>query len=502
MITEGRRFGRRGRRRGLVLVAVGALGAAMPWAAAQNAGAKLAAPTAFPAPGVYPTTESVTLLSGDPGAEVHYTLDGSEPSRDSPVGGPARLLFLAGLYDGNTGLKAGYTVRAVAMKEGAATSDAATFLYNVDRRDRTAYVSEDVLPGVRMIRDSDNDKMFLVQGSKKVVLVDSGMGRGRLKDYLAPYTNGLPIEVVFTHEHFDHTGQADQFIADSVEHIGEGDRPGVAQRLKAAGVSEATLAANLRVVRDGERIDLGDRSLVVYGAPGHTPGSLVILDEQRGTLFTGDSFGSNSPTIPDALWMHFPASPPIDAYLSSIRTARGKVRGKVKAVLTGHNDRPLFGEAYLDNLEAAAQTLVDQGTAALVPSFRPPGVSQVIVGDRLTDPNWVAINVNKDRFLSAPPDKIATLSALDLGGASMAERFSPDLHTYTAEAPSGTTTVRITPTATSSRIRSLRIGDAAVPSGKAYEAKLRSASSTLNIAVTSPDGSASTTYVLTVNRKP
>lgn len=501
MITQGRRFGRRGRAKALALVAVGVAGVVLPWASAQNAGPRLAAPTAFPAPGVYPTTESVTLLSNDPGAEVHYTLDGSEPSRDSPVAEPSRLLFLAGLYDGNTGLKAGYTIRAVAMKAGAANSDVATFLYTIDRRDRTAYVSEEVLPGVRMIRDADNDKMFLVQGSKKVVLVDSGMGRGELKDYVAQYAGGLPVEVVFTHEHFDHTGQADQFIADSVEHIGEGDRPGVAQRLKAAGLSDATLEANLRVVRDGDRIDLGDRSLVVYAAPGHTPGSIVILDERRGTLFTGDSFGSNSPTIPDALWMHFPASPPIDAYLSSIRTARARVHGRVKAVLTGHNDRPLLGEAYLDNLEAAAQALVDKGTAALVPSFRPPGFSQVIVGDRLTDPDWVAINVNKDHFLSAPPDKIATLSAIGLDGASLTERFSPDLHSYTAEALPGTTAVRITPTATSSRYKSLRIGDATVSSGKAHEARLRSASNTFTVTVTAPDGSASTSYALTVNRK-
>src|SRR5487761_124253 len=75
------------------------------------------------------------------------------------------------------------------------------------------------------------------------------------------------------------------------------------------------------------------------------------------------------------------------------------------------SDRPLIGWTYVDNLERAVQLLLNRGDAALVPSYRPPGLFQVIVGDRLHDPNWVAINVNRDRYrpariahlLSAPP---------------------------------------------------------------------------------------------------
>jgi hypothetical protein len=36
-----------------------------------GSGPKLDAPTAFPEPGTYPTTESVTLLSADPAAQIH-----------------------------------------------------------------------------------------------------------------------------------------------------------------------------------------------------------------------------------------------------------------------------------------------------------------------------------------------------------------------------------------------------------------------------------------------
>ena len=94
-----------------------------------------------------------------------------------------------------------------------------------------------------------------------------------------------------------------------MERIGEADRPATERLLKSRGVADDVIAKNLQSVHNGDRVDLGDRSLVIYDAPGHTPGSIVIFDEKTGNLFTGDSFGSNSPTIPDALWLQFSQVP-------------------------------------------------------------------------------------------------------------------------------------------------------------------------------------------------
>ena len=388
----------------------------------QGSGPKLNPPTVFPEPGTFPTTEAITLLDDDPQATIHYTFDGSAPTSKSPIYDRLRVLFIGGIYEGNHGLKAGYTLRAIAMREGRTNSDIATFQFVVDRRDRTAYVSEEILPGVRMVRDSDNDKMFLVKGVNKYALIDSGMGRGALKEYISQFTGGLPIEVIFTHNHGDHIGQADQFIRDSVEHIGEADRPGLEQLLKSRGVPDDVIAKNVATLHDGDRVDLGDHSLVIYATPGHTPGSLVVFDEKTGNLFTGDSFGSNSPTIPDALWLQW-SRVPLDGYLAVVKNCHANFRGKVRYMMTGHNDRPLAGEQYLDNLQSALQSLMDKGEAVLVPSYRPAGLQQVVVGDRLHDPNWVAINVNKDTYLPAPIEKIAGLTRITVEGA----RLSPSL---------------------------------------------------------------------------
>jgi glyoxylase-like metal-dependent hydrolase (beta-lactamase superfamily II) len=465
----------------------------------QGSGPKLNPPTVFPPAGTFPTTESITLLDDDPQATIHYTLDGSEPTSKSPVYDPLRVLFIAGIYDGMHGLKAGYTIRAKAMREGRTNSDVATFQFVIDRRDRDTYVSEEVLPGVRMVRDSDNDKMFLVKGAKKFALIDSGMGRGPLKQYLSQFTSGMPLEVIFTHNHGDHIGQADEFVRGSVEHIGEADLPGLRELLKMRGVPDDVIARNAVAIHDGDRIDLGDRSLVIYSAPGHTPGSLVVFDESTGNLFTGDSFGSNSPTIPDALWMQW-SKYPLDSFLATVQNCRANFRGKVKFIMTGHNDHPLEGEKYLDNLQTALQMLMDKGDAALVPSYRPAGLQQVVVGDRLHDPDWVAINVNQETFLPAPPDKISGLTRLAIAGAKLTPAFSPEVKRYTAEVPSRGFTARLLAVPTSSRSR-LSVDGTPVRPGAEQSVRVTGKSKQVRIAVSSPDGTETSEYSVTLSAR-
>jgi Chitobiase/beta-hexosaminidase C-terminal domain len=64
----------------------------------QGSGPKLEAPTVFPDPGTYPTTESVTLMDADPQATIHYTWDGSMPTSKSPFYDPSQVLFIGGIY--------------------------------------------------------------------------------------------------------------------------------------------------------------------------------------------------------------------------------------------------------------------------------------------------------------------------------------------------------------------------------------------------------------------
>jgi glyoxylase-like metal-dependent hydrolase (beta-lactamase superfamily II) len=466
---------------------------------AARADARLPAPSIFPAPGTYFNTTSLSLMDAVPGTEIHYTWDGSEPNAASPVFDPRGVLFIAGLYDGSKGLKTGYTLRAVAMKTGLQASEPATFAYQIERRDRTAYVSEEVAPGVRMIRDSDNDKMFLLRGTKSYALIDSGQGRGALRDYVSQFTGGLPLVAIWTHSHGDHIGQADQFIAGSKEYVGEADRQAVADFLERHGASRDQIAEHLESVRDGSKIELGDRELEIVTVPGHTPGSIVVFDPAGGNLFTGDTFGNNSYLPPDVLWMQWPDQPPLDHYFAAVHTARAMLGDRVKLIMTGHNDHPLTGTKYLDNLETALQRAMDEGSAALVPSYRPPGLQQIVVGDRFTDPNWFGMNVNAQTFLPAPPDQIASLTIIDVKGATLTGRFASTVHDYHAIVSRGAhRKITITVRPTSSRIQSLTLDGEAVRWGSPHEVSFKGSSRTVPIVVTAHDGKTTDTYRLTL----
>lgn len=475
--------------------ALGALAAIGMLAAAQAQPAKLPAVTVLPAPGTYSNTTSIALDDADPAAEIHYTWDGSTPTAASPKIERGQVLFIAGLYDGEKGLTTGYTLRAVATKPGLRDSDPVTFRYTVARRDHTAYLSEEVLPGVRMIRDSDNDKMFLVKGTKAFALIDSGMGTGNLKAYLHQFTGRLPIIPVFTHSHGDHMGQADQFIADTDEYVGQGDLGTATALLRSKGVPQSVIAAHLKAVNDGDTIDLGDRKLEILSVAGHTPGSIVIFDPATGDLFSGDSLGNNSYLPPDVMWMQLRPNRSLDAFYANERTMRQKIGRRITHILTGHNDHPLVGTAYLDNLEKAMQRLMDKGDAALIPSWRPPGIWQVVVGNRYTDPNWFGANVDRSRYLPAQPDHIAGLVEVKLTGAHLAHNLDPEVHALTAvlDRPGAAVTVAAYPT--SSRSRALTIAGVAATPGKAVA--LHATSAPVAIVVTAPDGTTKTTYTLT-----
>jgi hypothetical protein len=191
---------------------------------------------------------------------------------------------------------------------------------------------------------------------------------------------------------------------------------------------------------------------------------------------------------------------PIDDYLSSLQVFRSKVAGKIVEIYGGHNDIPFSGEIYLDNLQQAAQLLVDHGEEVLVPSLRPIDAWQVVVGDRLSDPNWAAINVAKGSCLSASPEKIATLSNLQIHEARLEPGFMPHRDTYTVVVGAAVSAFAITPTATSGRHQSLTINGAAHRSGATHWVQLGDGESHVTIAVTSPDGTVSQTYALAVSR--
>ena len=146
--------------------------------------------------------------------------------------------------------------------------------------------------------------MYLVTGSKKALLIDSGLGIGSLRNVVDQLTD-LPLTVVLSHGHIDHAMGASLF-ADKQVWLSPADQP-LAQKQSSLDLrrmyyqrfhpnqsiadTELVSYQNLpyHPLTAGTVFDLGDEYCEVYALAGHTAGSMVILLVNQRILFTGDA---------------------------------------------------------------------------------------------------------------------------------------------------------------------------------------------------------------------
>ena len=82
-------------------------------------------------------------------------------------------------------------------------------------------------------------------------------------------------------------------------------------------------------MHDGDKFDLGGRTIQVIATPGHTPDAITLFDRVNGLLFTGDTY------YPAPIWLFRPETD-LAAYSASIRRLAA-LAPQVKLVLGAHN---------------------------------------------------------------------------------------------------------------------------------------------------------------------
>jgi len=215
---------------------------------------------------------------------------------------------------------------------------------------------------------------FLILGHDKAILFDTGMGISNIRAVVAQLTR-LPIIVVNSHTHNDHVGDNWRFetiysmdtdfsrqnakgsVADAQAEIAPGQICGTLPKDFDAKGYRTKPWHITQYIHDGDKIELGARSIEILSTPGHTPDAICLFDRVNGLLFTGDTY------YPATIWLYRPETD-FNAYAKSIARLAA-LAPQVKIVLGSHNI-PVAPPSVLADLVAAFADL-RAGKAACVP---------------------------------------------------------------------------------------------------------------------------------------
>ena len=181
-------------------------------------------------------------------------------------------------------------------------------------------------------------RFFLLKGTEKALLIDTGMTVRHAKEIASALT-GLPVMLLNTHADQDHTGGNDEF--ESV-YMHPADEPHYRNSGKGSRVIP---------VQDGDEIDLGHRKLKIIHLPGHTPGSIAVLDVSRRVLISGDPIQEHG-----RIFM-FGERRNMKDYIASLEKLE-KMTGGFDEIWPSHSDIPLSPDC-IPRLREGAQRIVD-----------------------------------------------------------------------------------------------------------------------------------------------
>ncbi|MBR2682987.1 MAG: MBL fold metallo-hydrolase [Atopobiaceae bacterium] len=169
--------------------------------------------------------------------------------------------------------------------------------------------------------EDDGVRFFLLTGSARALLIDSGMHVHTARELATELTN-LPLSLFNTHCDRDHTGSNDEFDEVWVS---------LSELVHPSAPRDSRI---VRPVWDGDIIDLGNRRLEAIALPGHTPGSMALLDLDSGMLFSGD------PIQRDGRIYMFGAMRSLAAYIHSLRRLQ-KREAEITSIWPSHATCPV-----------------------------------------------------------------------------------------------------------------------------------------------------------------
>ena len=212
----------------------------------------------------------------------------------------------------------------------------------------------------------ENVYCYLLVGTEKALLIDTAYGFTDLVGAIKELTD-KPLMVVNTHGHFDHISgnyrfgetflsekdwelyrlhsrreTIDAIVKDAVGGGIKGRLAALALRPSLSGIYSHPFPATRSLPECGY-FELGNRRVEIVETPGHTHGSVSLLDVKNGWFFSGDTCGDVG------MLLHFAESTEVKTFHETIRHIRGLVgSGRVTRNYPSHQTSP----APLEKLES------------------------------------------------------------------------------------------------------------------------------------------------------
>ena len=184
--------------------------------------------------------------------------------------------------------------------------------------------------------EDDRVRFFILEGTEKALMIDTGMNNPNAIDAAKKVTD-KPVELLNTHADRDHISGNGFFEKMYMS-------PAEEENYRECG-GKGTIIP----IKEGDVIDLGNRPLEIIDIPGHTPGSVAILDINNRILISGDS-------VQAGIIFMFGKYRNMETYIESLKKLR-KYEGRFDVIYPSHGPFPVYPDITQKLIEGAQSVL-------------------------------------------------------------------------------------------------------------------------------------------------
>lgn len=240
------------------------------------------------------------------------------------------------------------------------------------------YYQIEKMDGYYRIGSAENVFCYLIVGTKKAMLIDTGYGYGNFWESVKSITD-KPLIIVNTHGHCDHVGGNAQFEETCFIHGKDMElcRKHTRREMREDNVRRAKNSlnyetgktfnalpgdfnenvyldmgcGNIRQVKEGDVFELGGATMKIVETSGHTKGGISVLFQEKNLLFIGDAAGF-------FVWLFAEETTSREEYIKTLEKMEALAADKY---IGAHNPEAMHKEDFQLYIRAAKEADYERG---------------------------------------------------------------------------------------------------------------------------------------------